>query len=289
MTWLIIGGTGQLGIALSQELGNRGELFSSWGSGDLNITRGPDVLSAVTSLNPSIIVNCAAWTDVEAAELDRDAAYAVNAQGALNLTIAAKKVGAIFVQISTDYVFSGNSTRPWQENDLRSPISVYGSTKAEGEIAVLNEYAENSYIFRTAWLYSQWGKNFAKTITRIALNEVKEIEVVNDQFGQPTSASDLAIQIVDSLLSKIPFGIYHATNSGECSWFDFAKEIFELNRVSVSRIIPVSSSSFSKKAKRPTYSVLGHDAWNYLPPMRNWKIALRDNFEHIHVAILNEK
>jgi dTDP-4-dehydrorhamnose reductase len=278
MTWLIPGGTGQLGIALSRELGNRGELFSSWGFGDLNITRGSDVLSAITSLNPSVIVNCAAWTDVEAAELDPDAAYAVNAQGALNLAIAAKKVGAVFVQISTDYVFSGNSTHPWRENDLLSPISIYGSTKAAGEIAVLNEYAENSYILRTAWLYSPWGKNFAKTMTRLAINGDGEVRVVNDQVGQPTSAVDLAKQIVDLGQSSSTAGTYHGTNSGQGTWFDFAQEIFNLVGADVNRVIPVSSSEYPRAAKRPSYSVLSHDEWarTSLNPMRDWRIALAE-------------
>ena len=288
MSWLITGGTGQLGNALSLELRKREILFEAWGSQDLDISHRPTVRDLIAQLSPKVIINCAAWTDVDAAELDPGGAYAVNAQGASNLAKAAKEAGAVFAQISTDYVFSGVSDRPWQENDLLAPVSIYGSTKAAGEVAVLNEYSEKSYIFRTAWLYSTWGKNFAKTMTRFALNEDNEISVVNDQFGQPTSANDLANQIVDSILGKISFGIYHATNSGECSWFDFAREIFELSGASVSRVIPVSSSQFPQMAKRPSYSVLGHGSWNNLPPMRDWKVALSKNFDLIQHAVRNE-
>jgi dTDP-4-dehydrorhamnose reductase len=288
MTWLITGGSGQLGRALCLVLNERGINNICLGSKDLDIRISIDVIARVHSITPSVIINAAAWTDVDGAELEPARAHAVNGQGAANLAIAAKLTGAVFAHVSTDYVFSGNRDRPWQEGDLRAPISVYGKSKAAGEVAVLNEYADRSYVFRTAWLYSPWGKNFVKTITKKALTEDK-VFVVDDQFGQPTFALDLANQIVDAILSGIPFGIYHATNSGECSWFDLAREIFELSGASVSRLVPVSTSVYPQKARRPSYSVLGHELWTDLPPMRNWRIALAGNFDQILLAVANEK
>jgi dTDP-4-dehydrorhamnose reductase len=215
--------------------------------------------------------------------------------GALNLAVTAKAVGAVFAHVSTDYVFSGVSDRPLREDDLRAPVSVYGTTKAAGEVAVLSEYAERSYIFRTAWLYSQWGKNFARTMTRLALTGDGEVKIVDDQVGQPTSAIDLAEQIVSSIEAQLPFGIYHATNSGQASWFEFAQEIFSLCGASVERVVRTDSSSFIRTARRPTYSVLGHDAWGAVgvtggsvTAMRDWKKALLEAMPAIISAVKAE-
>jgi dTDP-4-dehydrorhamnose reductase len=251
----------------------------------------------ISALAPTVVINAAAWTDVDRAEYEPEAAHLVNALGALNVAMAAKMVGAIFVQISTDYVFSGNSDRPWQENDLRAPISVYGSSKAAGEVAVLRTYPDGSYIFRTAWLYSQWGKNFAKSMTALAILSNEEVPVVCDQIGQPTSALDLANQIIETILAQLPFGIYHATNSGQGSWFDFAQEVFRLCQADVSRILPISATEMVRPAARPRYSVLAHGAWSeigtlsgkkiQLKPMRDWRIALADNIGPI-IAFVQE-
>jgi len=283
MSWLVLGGNGQLGKALSVILDERGVDFRAWGSEDLDITSALKCNQKIGELAPSVIINAAAWTDVDGAESNPNGAHAVNEVGALNLAVAAKSVGAIFAHVSTDYVFSGVSDRPWREDDLRAPVSVYGKSKAAGELAVLNEYAERSYIFRTAWLYSPWGKNFATTMARLALFGNEQVRVVNDQIGQPTSAMDLANQIVDAVFAELPFGIYHATNSGKASWFEFAQEIFRLcgPTGSVNRLIPLSSSEYVRVAKRPAYSVLGHDGWNLvgssgksLSPMRTWQSGL---------------
>lgn len=276
MTWLIVGGNGQLGKALSGVLAGRKIDFRALGSEDLDIRSGPLCSERIRAMSPSVIVNAAAWTDVDGAESDVDGAYAVNAEGALNLSMAAKAVGAVFAHVSTDYVFAGVGTTPWKEDDVRAPVSVYGKSKAAGEVAVLAHYPEGSYVFRTAWLYSQWGKNFAKTMTRLALSGEGEVRVVDDQVGQPTSALDLANQIVDAVLDKSPYGIYHATNSGQASWYEFACEIFKLCKSDVGRIVPVTSNEFKRAAIRPGYSVLGHERWvgTGIPPMRDWKVAL---------------
>ena len=296
MTWLVVGGYGQLGKAQSVVLGERGMDFRAWGSGDLDIRSATKCTELIGALKPSVIINAAAWTDVDGAESDPDGAHAVNAVGALNLAVAAKAVGAVFAHVSTDYVFSGVSDRPWSEDDLRAPVSMYGTTKAAGEVAVLSEYAERSYIFRTAWLYSPWGKNFAKTMVRLALTGDGEVKVVEDQVGQPTSAMDLAEQIVSSIEAQLPFGIYHGTNSGQASWFEFAQEIFSLCGASVERVVRTDSSSFIRPAKRPAYSVLGHDAWSVIgatggsvEAMRDWKIALREAMPSIISAVKAER
>jgi dTDP-4-dehydrorhamnose reductase len=278
MTWLITGGSGQLGIAVSHELGERGLLFSAWSSTDLNITQGPIVRDFVSDLSPKVMINCAAWTDVDGAEINELEASRVNGEGAENLALAAKNCGAKLIHVSTDYVFSGESKSPWQTDYAINPQTAYGRTKADGEGRVLNAYPENSTIVRTAWLYSPWGKNFAKTMTRLAINGDGEVRVVNDQMGQPTSATDLAKQLVELGLSNSPAGIYHGTNSGEGTWFEFAQEMFRLAGEDVNRVIPVSSSEYPRPAKRPSYSVLSHDAWTKttVQPMRDWRIALEE-------------
>jgi dTDP-4-dehydrorhamnose reductase len=287
MTWLITGGSGQLGIAVSQELGEREILFTAWGSEDLDITQGPIVRDFVSQLSPTVIINCAAWTDVDGAESNEPQASRVNGDGAENLALAAKNCGAKFIHVSTDYVFSGEGKSPWKVDDSLNPQSAYGRTKAEGESRVLGAYPENSSIVRTAWLYSPWGKNFAKTMTRLALNGESEVRVVNDQMGQPTSAIDLAKQLVELGLSSSPAGIYHGTNSGEATWFEFAQEIFKLVGADVGRVTPVSSSDYPRPAKRPSYSVLSHDVWanTAVKPLRDWRFALADAMPAIISAV----
>jgi dTDP-4-dehydrorhamnose reductase len=276
MTWFITGGSGQLGIALSEELDSRGLVFTAFGSKDLDITQGSIVRDLVSQVSPSVVINCAAWTDVDGAETNEAMASKVNRDGAENIALAARNRGAKLIHVSTDYVFSGKGETPWQVVDEIDPQSAYGRTKADGEDRVLRTYPENSTIVRTAWLYSPWGKNFAKTMTRLALNGDGEVRVVNDQKGQPTSAADLAKQLVELSLSSSPEGIYHGTNSGQATWFEFAQEIFKLSGADVNRVIPVSSSEYLRPAKRPSYSVLSHDSWaaTNVKPMRDWRIAL---------------
>jgi dTDP-4-dehydrorhamnose reductase len=291
MTWLITGGSGQLGIAASQELGERGILFTAWDSRDLDITQGPIVRDLISQLAPRVIINCAAWTDVDGAETNESQASRVNGDGAENISVAANKCGAKLIHISTDYVFSGESKTPWQVGDAINPQSTYGRTKADGESRVLLAHPENSSIVRTAWLYSPWGNNFAKTMTRLALNADGEVRVVNDQMGQPTSATDLAKQLIDLGLSSSSAGVYHGTNSGEATWFEFAQEIFKLAGADSSRVVPVSSSEYPRTAKRPSYSVLSHDSWSKtsVHPMRDWRIAIEQAMPAIISMVKTEE
>ena len=287
MKWLITGAYGQLGTALQEELTIRGIDFVGANSSELDITKPLIVNQIVDLIKPSVIINTAAWTDVDGAESNEFAAYSVNSLGPRNLAITASKVGAQMVQISTDYVFSGAASAPWGENTKHNSQSVYGLTKSDGERFVLTELPNKSYVVRTAWLYSSHGNNFVKTMTDLAMNHTGEVRVVSDQIGQPTFSADLAKQIVELVLSKAPAGIYHGTNSGQATRFEFAQEIFSLAGADVSRVIQVSTSEFPRPAKRPAYSVLSHDAWvsTSVPAMRNWKIALSEAMPAIISAV----
>ena len=290
MKWLITGGLGQLGLAIQKELSSRRINFVATNSSELDITKPLIVNQLVDFIKPAVIVNTAAWTDVDGAETNQSAAFSVNALGPQNLAIAASKIGARLVQVSTDYVFSGDNSKPWSENAAHNPQSVYGSTKSEGEKFAQAVLPVDSYVIRTAWLYSAEGKNFAKTMTNLAMNSTAEVKVVNDQFGQPTFAGDLAKQIVDLVLSNAPVGTYHGTNSGQSTWFEFAQEIFKLAGANGSRVIPVSTSEYPRPAKRPSHSVLGHDAWanTTVPVMRDWRIVLAEAIPAIISAVKAE-
>jgi dTDP-4-dehydrorhamnose reductase len=287
MTWLIMGGSGQLGIAVSQELDKLGISFDAWSSKNLDITQSSTVGEAIEKLSPTVIINCAAWTDVDGAESHEVEALRVNSDGPENLALAAKLSNSKLMHISTDYVFSGENQTPWQIEDKIDPQSAYGRTKAQGESRVLASYPESSFVVRTAWLYSPWGKNFAKTMTKLAIKGDGDVRVVDDQVGQPTSAMDLAKQLVELALSTSPAGIYHGTNSGQATWFEFAQEIFKLAGTDVGRVIPVTSSEYPLPAKRPSYSVLNHDAWanTSVKSMRDWRIALADAMPAIILAV----
>lgn len=278
MKWLIVGGSGQFGLALQDELASREIDFVVGNSSELDIRKPLIVNQIIDFIKPNIIVNAAAWTNVDAAESNEADVYSINALGPQNLAISARKIGARFVHISTDYVFSGQGSKPWVVTDRHNPQSVYGKTKSEGEKLILGDYSEESYIVRTAWLYSANRKNFAKTIAKLALRDESEIRVVNDQIGQPTFAGDLAKQVIDLVLSDASVGIYHGTNSGQATWFEFAQEILRLTGADISRVIPISTSEYPRPAKRPAFSVLNHDDWlkTSIEPMRNWKIALTE-------------
>jgi dTDP-4-dehydrorhamnose reductase len=287
MSWLVVGASGQLGMALEKVLTQKRLTVISAGSKELDITHAEAVNTFIQRHNPRVIVNAAAWTDVDSAEENFEAAYAVNALGARNLALASKNVGSTFVQVSTDYVFSGQSLTPWKVSNERDPVSAYGRSKSAGENFVSEVYPENSYIVRTAWLYSATRKNFAKTMVRLALLGDNQVRVVNDQIGQPTFVGDLADQIINMVTTEIAFGCYHGTNTGQASWFEFTQEIFRLAGADVSRVIPVSSSEYPRPAKRPAYSVLNHDDWklNGLESMRNWKISLAEAMPAIITAV----
>ncbi|TDW30680.1 dTDP-4-dehydrorhamnose reductase [Cryobacterium psychrophilum] len=273
MKYLITGASGMLGRDLQAALA--GHTVTALTRENLDVTDLDAVTAAVEGHD--VVINAAAYTKVDDAETNEDAAYAVNAVGAKNLAVASSVAGVRLVQVSTDYVFNGSATTPYAENTPLDPISAYGRTKAAGEEFVLAKNAPASYIVRTAWLYGQHGPNFAKTMLRLAETH-DTVSVVNDQFGQPTWTSDLAAQIVYLLDADAPAGVYHGTNSGKTTWFDFARAVFVSAGLDPARVLPTDSSAFVRPAPRPAYSVLGHDAWRAagLEPMRPWEEALTE-------------
>lgn len=240
---------------------------------DLDITDEAAVIAAVAGHD--VVINAAAYTAVDDAETDEDAAYALNALGPRNLARGAAAAGARLVQISTDYVFDGRGTSPYAEDAARAPISAYGRTKAAGEEFVSELLPDASYIVRTAWLYGEHGNNFARTMRTLAANR-DTWSVVDDQRGQPTWTVDLADAVIRLVDADAPAGIYHGTSSGETTWFGFARAILETAGLDPERITPTDSSAFQRPAPRPDYSVLAHDTWAAagLSPIRDWREAL---------------
>lgn len=273
MRVLITGANGMLGRDLQAALA--GHEVTALARADLDVTDAAAVAAAVRGHDA--VVNCAAYTKVDDAEAHEDLAYAVNATGTANLAAACAETGGRLVTISTDYVFDGNATTPYAEDLPRDPINAYGRTKAAGEELALAAHPDGTYVVRTAWLYGEHGPNFAQTMLNLA--KTKDAwSVVDDQLGQPTWTADLAAQIVALLESDAPAGIYHGTNSGQATWYEFARAVLEESGLDPERITPTDSTAFVRPAPRPTYSVLGHDAWATagIPEMRPWREALAD-------------
>jgi dTDP-4-dehydrorhamnose reductase len=267
--YLVAGAGGMLGADLLDVLAGRE--VTALTRADLDISDAAAVHAAVPGHD--VVINAAAYTAVDAAENDEAAAFAVNAAGAGNLAAAAAAAAARFVQVSTDYVFDGTATTPYPEDAPRAPLGAYGRTKAAGEVAVLAH--PGVYLVRTAWLYGAHGPNFPKTMLKLAA-ERETLSVVDDQVGQPTWSRDLAEAIVRLLDAEAPFGMYHGTNSGETTWFGFARAVFGEAGLDPERVTPTDSAAFVRPAQRPAYSVLGHEAWLRagLPEMRPWRDAL---------------
>lgn len=250
MKVLIFGASGLLGQALMPAWSADEAVGLDSNDGDV---RDPQrVLALAETHRPAWIVLAAAYTDVDGCETNPELALAVNRDGAVNVARAAKKIGARLLFVSSDYVFDGRKRSPYETGDARSPINVYGRSKAEAEVQVM-EAAPNVCIVRTSWLFGAGGKCFPQTIMSLAATR-SEIEVVNDQRGSPTYVHDLAGALVQ-LCRKSASGIVHATNSGNCTWYDFAREIVELGAFSTN-IRPVSSEKVKRPAPRPAYSVL---------------------------------
>lgn len=290
MSWLIIGGDGQLGQSFRDLFTERKISFSFSTIDSLDITDASAVATYINDYSPDVVVNCAAWTAVDAAEDNIEAAFAVNCDGARNVAIASRQVNAQHVLVSTDYVFAGNATLPYAEDDPTEPVSVYGKSKLCGEHAVIEEYKTATYVVRTAWLYSKYGHNFVKTMVRKALAG-EQVRVVNDQLGQPTHAKDLAEHIFEIVTSHAPVGIYHGTNSGQTTWFELTQNIYQLLGADTSLVTPVSSSEYVTKAARPSFSVLEHKKTIEveIPVMQFWDNALKVNMPEIRSAIESEK
>lgn len=280
--WGITGGSGQLACSIVELLNQKGIPNVAWSHAEVDVTNSSDV-DRIVNYNPTILVNCAAWTNVDEAEERHQEVMQINCLGAENVASAAKKLNIPLIQISTNYVFSGNELRPWKIDDIANPVSVYGQSKLCGEKKTLELHRNSSYILRTGWLYGPNGKNFAKNVLKRLHTSSVDMKIVCDQFGQPTTTMDLAEQIYKLIEFDVPFGTYHATNSGQASWYEFAVEIVKLSGLNKNRITPVLSSEFPAKAKRPKYSVLDNSMWENLglECMKDWKDALREEFPQI--------
>ncbi len=270
--YLIAGANGMLGRDLQRALAGRDVL--ALGRDGLDVTDAAAVDAVVADAAPDVVINASAYTAVDAAETDEDAAYLLNATGAENLARAAAAAGARMVQVSTDYVFHGDAASPYAEDAPLDPLGAYGRTKAAGERLVRAAHP-GAHIVRTAWLYGKHGGNFAHTMLKLAAQR-DTVSVVTDQVGQPTWTGDLAAAIVALLDADAPAGVYHGTNSGSASWFDFARAVFETAGLDPERVLPTDAASFVRPAPRPSYSVLGHDAWAAagLDAPRDWRAAL---------------
>lgn len=239
---------------------------------DFDLTKFDDLEEKITALKPEVIINAAAYTNVDGCETDRNICLAVNGEAVGNLAKIAKKIGSILVHFSTDYVFDGKSLTGYKEDDLPSPLNVYGQSKALGE-KLLIENGDQFYLIRSAWLYGLNGKNFVDTIIGLAATQ-PVIKVVNDQIGSPTYTKDLAQAIHQILIDKKPFGIYHRTNDGQCSWYDFALEIKKIKNLSAEiQPIKTEEQEVKRPAVRPLNSVLINTK---LPALRSWQEALSD-------------
>ena len=285
MKILVTGAKGQLGSELVEiikngkaEIGKVSENIKlsqviAFDVNELDITNLPMVKAKLNYLKPHVVINCAAATNVDGCESNEDIAFKINSIGPRNLAIACEEVEAKLVQVSTDYVFSGNINKPLREYDSTAPNNVYGKSKLQGERYV-QQFCSKYFIVRTAWLYGYVGHNFVYTMIKLG-KEKDSISVVNDQRGNPTYANDLACHIL-KLIETEEYGIYHCTNNGECTWYDFAKTIIELLGEKC-EVKPCTSEEYKNSAKRPQYSSLDNMMLRNTigDEMRDWKDAIK--------------
>lgn len=288
-TWLVTGAGGMLGRDVLGRLAAAGVPAAGLARRDLDIT-GPDaVRAALDTHRPEVVVNCAAWTDVDGAEEHEEAALAVNGTGPRLLAEACKESGAVLLHVSTDYVFAGDAHEPYAEDAPAGPRSAYGRTKLAGERAVLDLLPETGHVVRTAWLYGAGGPNFVRTMIRLEAAR-DTVDVVDDQRGQPTWSADLADLLVrlgrGARAGTVPAGIHHGTSAGETSWYGLTREIFRLLGADPERVRSTTSAAFVRPAPRPAYSVLGHQALRRsgVEPIRDWREALAEAFPEVVAA-----
>ena len=278
MKILIVGHNGMLGSDMMAAARKGGHSVVGVDFPDIDITKIDSIRRRVETARPEAIVNCAAYTAVDACETNRDAAFAVNALGAGLLAQCAQEAESVFVHISTDYVFDGRKTSPYVESDPTNPATVYGKSKLEGELLV-QKNCTRAFIFRIAWLYGAGGNNFVKTIRNIARKNAAAnvpLKVVNDQFGTPTYTVDVCRQTLH-MLATGHFGLYHSTSEGKCSWFDFASAIVRAAQIPVT-LVPCTTAEFPRPAPRPMNSVLENERLKNLDMnvMPQWEEAFAE-------------
>ncbi|MET3210900.1 UNVERIFIED_CONTAM: dTDP-4-dehydrorhamnose reductase [Paenibacillus sp. PvR008] len=280
MKVLVTGASGQLGRDVVRVLQEQGHNVQGCDREKLNITNLEQVVEVVERFHPDAIIHCAAYTTVDAAETDVNGAYLVNASGTRNIALASAKVGAKLVYISTDYVFDGTAEHPYHEYDNTNPQSIYGKSKRAGEV-LSQALSVRLFIVRTSWVYGLHGNNFVKTMLKLG-SEKQQLKVVQDQKGSPTYTVDLA-RFLAELIRTEKYGIYHASNSGSCTWYEFAQAIFEeatdiLDATIIARLEPCATDQFPRPAARPSNSVMEHIAirTNGLNDLRHWREGLQD-------------
>lgn len=287
---VIVGANGMLAQAVKSQVPDRYRI-SCFDLPEFDLTSRDQVLGQICEIAPAVIVNCAAYTNVDGCETNEEAATAVNGLGPGHLAEAARKTGATLVHISTDYVFDGRQREPYTEEDATNPLSAYGRSKLKGEQAILESGLEQYFIIRTSWLYGPGGKNFVETIIRLA-KEREELRIVADQVGSPTFTVDLARAIFHLLELRTPhiprstpYGIYHFSNEGICSWYEFSQEILaQLAEsgvpVKVKRILPIGTDEYPLPAVRPAYSVFSKEKYRRASGavIPDWRESLRAYF-----------
>lgn len=281
MKVLVTGATGQLGWDVMKELKKRGIDCRGTGSKDLEITDRDAVMQYIGTYRPDAVIHCAAYTAVDKAEDEPEICRKVNADGTSYIAEACKMVDAKMIYISTDYVFGDDGDKPHEVDDPPHPLNVYGQTKWEGEEAV-RRILQKYFIVRISWVFGEHGNNFVKTMLRLGKTR-KEISVVADQFGAPTYTVDLAPLLCDMILTE-KYGIYHARNSGCCSWAEFAEEIFRIARMKV-KVIPIRTEEYQVKAKRPKNSRICMNALQEanFKVMEEWAIAVKKFLKNMNI------
>ena len=288
--WLITGGSGQLAMAIAAKLREKKVQFISLNRKELDIRDFTKLDLFLDEIKPAVIVNCAAWTDVEGCEGNPDEAYEINSNAVLNLALKSRSLGIKLVQISSDYVFGGEKNTPWKTFDLTSPGTIYGKSKARAEEYLKGMQDLDYIIVRSSWIYSPWGTNFPKKIMRSILHGVRDFNVVVDQVGQPTNAYDLASQIMILVEKEIPMGTFHITNSGSTNWFEFAKLIVSKFQALEINVNPIMSHQLPFPISRPKYSVLDCtdlEEFN-IESLTHWDTAFLSEFENINSETVKE-
>ncbi|MEO0051225.1 MAG: dTDP-4-dehydrorhamnose reductase [candidate division WOR-3 bacterium] len=279
---LVTGSGGLLGRELMRFLEATGEPVTGWDLPEHDITRIEECINAIHEENPEVIFHLAAWTDVDGCEAEPARALAVNFQGTWAVALGAAETGCKLVYLSTDYVFDGRKRKPYRESDKPNPLSVYGRSKYLGEQVVMKN-CRRYFIVRTSRLFGRHDRNFVNTIlSRAKVDD--ELRVVNDQTGSPTYAKDLCLPLVRLARSE-HYGIYHLTNSGQCTWFEFAREIVRLAGLNC-EVIPITTAESGRRAPRPAYSVLDnhHYRRRFGLELRPWQEALRSYLDEIQAA-----
>ena len=287
--WMILGGSGQLGQAIQLEIASKKFVSEIFVPKKINVIDHSKIFELITQFNPDLIINCAAWTNVRQAEFQEVEASQVNGWAVQNIGIAAKQCDSKLIHISTDYVFSGESDDGYHEDDELCPVNAYGRSKALGENLLRQLDIQNLFVLRTAWLYGKYRANFLKTILSKYLSTQNTIEIVDDQFGNPTSANDLAKRIIEIASVEIPKGNYHAVNTGSTSWFGLAEESFKILGLDRGRICPIQTP-VNHDINRPRNTSLESKKWisSGMRPLRSWEAALNSEIHAIFEQVKKE-